>query len=364
MPWQLKNPTFSFSLRPMLSKHWLVSTFLIWRKERGETFLKIFPGPAGFVQKIAICEQVTFPNNHGMVWGWRDPKAHPWDTMREFRMIIPNLSKSPFFFCLLPWKTTEHSLGMCSWRPGAAHLWFPPFSLDVSPGGATQGRTRIIDAAPAWRDQILPKSLVKGRKTSQKCTSNTLKFSFLCCSPFSCSTGTVLIPSSCLSCSLHGNWGHTAQIRSFNHYFLPSSSHFPAWQRGTIPLYLTFPRQALSWLEIPIPLYFGRIKPAILQCLLFLPTMAIFNGMSKKKKKAICSLECYSTKKSFDCYSIIIKCLPMLLKEQRLRVTFLTVNLLNLKEIPAPGGPRTLGLPGMSMILSSWLENTQWPNNP
>lgn len=89
-----------------------------------------------------------------------------------------------------------------------------------------------------------------------------------------------------------------------------------------------------------------------------------FSMGCQKKKKAICSLECYSTKKSFDCYSIIIKSLPMLLKEQRLRVTFLTVNLLNLKEIPAPGGPRTLGLPGMSMILSSWLENTQWPNNP
>lgn len=39
MPWQLKNPTFSFSLRPMLSKHWLVSTFLIWRKERAQIFL-------------------------------------------------------------------------------------------------------------------------------------------------------------------------------------------------------------------------------------------------------------------------------------------------------------------------------------
>lgn len=31
MPWQLKKPTFSFSFLPMLSTHWLVSTFLIWR---------------------------------------------------------------------------------------------------------------------------------------------------------------------------------------------------------------------------------------------------------------------------------------------------------------------------------------------
>lgn len=34
MPWQLKKPTFSFSFLPMLSTHWLVSTFLIWREKR------------------------------------------------------------------------------------------------------------------------------------------------------------------------------------------------------------------------------------------------------------------------------------------------------------------------------------------
>lgn len=79
MPWQLKNPTFSFSLRPMLSKHWLVSTFLIWGKERGEIFLKIFPGPARFVQKIAICEQITFPNSQGMNGvGWKQPQSSSW----------------------------------------------------------------------------------------------------------------------------------------------------------------------------------------------------------------------------------------------------------------------------------------------
>lgn len=33
MPWQLKKPTFSFSFRPMLSTHWLVSTFLICGKK-------------------------------------------------------------------------------------------------------------------------------------------------------------------------------------------------------------------------------------------------------------------------------------------------------------------------------------------
>lgn len=32
MPWQLKIPTFSFSLRAMLSRHWLVSTLRIWAK--------------------------------------------------------------------------------------------------------------------------------------------------------------------------------------------------------------------------------------------------------------------------------------------------------------------------------------------
>lgn len=293
MPWQLKNPTFSFSLRPMLSKHWLVSTFLIWRKERDEIFLKIFPGPARFVEKIAICEQITFPNSHGMVLGLKWPQSssmgHLSLSHEGIQDDYPKYVKIPILFLpVYPGKPQNIPLGSAVGGLVLLTFDFHPFPLDVSPGGATQGRTRITDAAPAWRDQILPKSLVKGRKTSQKCTSNAFKKSHFSAAlwaliPFSCSTGTVLIPSSCLSCSLHGNWGHTAQIRSFNHYFLPSSSHFPAWQRGTIPLYLTFPRQALSSLEIPIPLYFGRIKPAILQCLLFPPTMAIFNGMSKKK---------------------------------------------------------------------------------
>lgn len=30
IPWQLKIPTFSFSFLAMLSRHWFVSTFLIW----------------------------------------------------------------------------------------------------------------------------------------------------------------------------------------------------------------------------------------------------------------------------------------------------------------------------------------------
>lgn len=34
MPWQLKMPTFSFSFRAMLSRHWLVSTFRIWVKSK------------------------------------------------------------------------------------------------------------------------------------------------------------------------------------------------------------------------------------------------------------------------------------------------------------------------------------------
>lgn len=33
MPWQLKMPTFSFSLRAMLSRHWLVSTLRIWSED-------------------------------------------------------------------------------------------------------------------------------------------------------------------------------------------------------------------------------------------------------------------------------------------------------------------------------------------
>lgn len=46
----------------------------------------------------------------------------------------------------------------------------------------------------------------------------------------------------------------------------------------------------------PTSLYFGRIKSGILQCLLFLPTMANFSGKSLPcmSKKAICSSECCS----------------------------------------------------------------------
>lgn len=54
MPWQLKMPTFSFSLRPMLSKHWLVSTFLIWRKKEKKRSVK------KYVSKCRICrEKIT-----------------------------------------------------------------------------------------------------------------------------------------------------------------------------------------------------------------------------------------------------------------------------------------------------------------
>lgn len=34
IPWQLKIPTFSFSFLAMLSRHWFVSTFLIWEWRR------------------------------------------------------------------------------------------------------------------------------------------------------------------------------------------------------------------------------------------------------------------------------------------------------------------------------------------
>lgn len=56
MPWQLKMPTFSFSLRPMLSKHWLVSTFLIWRKKKMKRALEQYACNVMFVQrKITPC---------------------------------------------------------------------------------------------------------------------------------------------------------------------------------------------------------------------------------------------------------------------------------------------------------------------
>lgn len=156
----------------------------------------------------------------------------------------------------------------------------------------------------------------KAGKCQKKCSSNALKLPHFSALRLKFPLPAPLeqpsrgcIPSSCLSCCFHGNWGPTAQIRCFNHYFLPFSSHFPACQRGTIPLYLTFLRQVLSSLESHTSLCFGRIKLGILQCLLSLPTMANFNGklLPWLSKKAICSLECYSIIQSFDCYSITFK---------------------------------------------------------
>lgn len=121
MPWQLKNPTFSFSLRPMLSKHWLVSTFLIWRKEKGEIFLKTFPGPARLVQKTTICEQITFPNSQGTVWVGIGPElirghlslfhVKPWGNSGWLSQICQNLHS---FSPCLSQKTTKYPLGKCT----------------------------------------------------------------------------------------------------------------------------------------------------------------------------------------------------------------------------------------------------------
>lgn len=57
MPWQLKMPTFSFSLRPMLSKHWLVSTFLIWRKRRNVPWRKMAANAMFVQKKIRHCRR-------------------------------------------------------------------------------------------------------------------------------------------------------------------------------------------------------------------------------------------------------------------------------------------------------------------
>lgn len=115
MPWQLKNPTFSFSLRPILSKHWLVSTFLIWRKESGEIFLKILPDSCRNLQLVNRSHSQTATEWFGLEAA---PKArdtsHYSTSMREFGMIIPNLSKSPFLFSLFTPKNNKISTwGMC-----------------------------------------------------------------------------------------------------------------------------------------------------------------------------------------------------------------------------------------------------------
>lgn len=44
IPWQLKKPTFSFSFLPMLSTHWLVSTFLICGWSKAKTVYHIDKG--------------------------------------------------------------------------------------------------------------------------------------------------------------------------------------------------------------------------------------------------------------------------------------------------------------------------------
>lgn len=181
---------------------------------------------------------------------------------------------STLFLPVYPKKQQNLHLGNAVWGLVLLTFDWHRFSLDLSPGGAWPSPSRDHlwpnDAAPTWMDQILPKSRLKGRKISQKCTSNALKIPhFSAAAPWALrlkfpfpapleQPGRALTPSSCLSCCFHGNGGHTAKFRCFNHYFLLFSSHFPAWQRGTIPLDLTFLRQVLSSLQTHISLYFGR----------------------------------------------------------------------------------------------------------
>lgn len=250
-----------------------------------------------------------------MLWGGSGLKAHPWPgtpltvpapfhvkpwgNSGWLSQICLNLHSFSSLFILeknkiLTWEM--HFEAWC-WSRLICTI-FPWIGAEEEPGQAHPGQDTDHlwpnAAAPAWMDQILPKSLLKGRKMSKKCSSNAwklphfsaLRLKFPLPAPLEqLSRG--FTPSSCLSCCFHGNWGPTAQIRCFNHYFLPFSSHFPVCQRGTIPLYLTFLRQVLSSLESHISLCFGRIKLGILQRLLSLPTRANFNGkwlpwMSKK----------------------------------------------------------------------------------
>lgn len=116
---------------------------------RNLQFVNCIPFPNSHGICAEICNLWTDPipkqswNSLGWKWLQRPLTVPcPWENSGWLSQICWNLH---YFPPCSSQKTTKHPLGRRSLRPGAAHLWFTPFiSLDLSPGGSTQGRTRII----------------------------------------------------------------------------------------------------------------------------------------------------------------------------------------------------------------------------